>query len=219
VNDECRGRLAGELSREELFDEGVEAARNACVAGASVAAAAVTAAAFYDNPLTGVPALRSLMDRLVELPLERAVWLRALARAAHPETGDEGFSPGFGFVSPSEATAVLGALKRLLTPWHAVRRSCSAFFLAHRAAITQVSGPLNITGLCAFFLTDHGVSPEDAEGLFLVLRIEPALREAQRTRRLGLPALPFYEHPYVYEGSAPVMRTYDVQRLMEEVGL
>jgi hypothetical protein len=219
LNDEWRGRLARELCGEELYDEGVEAARNACVGGAPIAVAAIAAAAFYDNPLTGAPALCALMARLADLPLERAAWRDALANAPHPETGDDGFTPGFGFVSPGEASAVLGALKRLLTPWQAATRSRSAFFLAHRAAITQVSGPLNATGLCALFFTDHGVALDDAEPLFLLLRIEPALREAQRIRRTGLPALPFYEHNYVYEGTAPDMRTYDVRSLMAQVGL
>ena len=219
MNHDWRARLAREISSEGLYDEGIEAARNACAAGASVAAAAITAAAFYDNPLTGVPALRASMKRLVDLPLERGAWLSALAGAPHPETGDPGFTPGFGFVSPAEASAVVGALHRLLVPWKAETRSRSAFFLAHRAAIMQVAGPLNVAGLCALSFVDHDVPVDEAEALFLVLRIEPAIREGQRARRAGLSAFPFYEFPYTYEGTAPEVRSYDVQKLMKEVGL
>ena len=219
MNQDWRCRLARALSSEELHDEGVEAARNACVAGASIAAAAITAAAFYDNPLTGGPALRALMERLAQLPLERDVWRKALAGAPHPETSDEGFTPGFGYVSAAEATAIVGALRRLLVPWQRASRSRSAFFLAYHAAITQVSGPLNVAGLCALFFLDHEVSLDEAETLFLVLRLEPALREAQRARKAGIAALPFYEHSYSYEGTAPAVRTHDVERLMKELGL
>ncbi|HEX4339578.1 MAG TPA: hypothetical protein VH062_26910 [Polyangiaceae bacterium] len=219
MSPEWRTRLAQELASEDLYDEGVEASRNACVAGASIGAAAVTAAAFYDNPLTGAPAVRALMMRLADLPLDREAWRTALTGAPHPDTGDDDFTPGFGYVAPSEASAIVGALRRLLVPWQPATRSRSAFFLAHRAAITQMSGQLNVAGFCALFFLDHAVTPEDAEALFLVLRLEPALREAQRTRKVGLAALPFYEHPYSYEGTAPEVRTYDVERLMREVGL
>jgi hypothetical protein len=219
VNQEFRARLAREISAESLYDEGIEAARNACAAGASPAAAAITAAAFYDNPLTGAPALRALMKRIAALPLDRAAWLSSLAGAPHPETGDPGFTPGFGFVSPGEASAVVGALHRLLVPWKPDTRTRSAFFLAHRAAITQVAGPLNVSGLCALFFVDHDVALDEAEALFLVLRIEPAIREGQRARKAGLSAFPFYEFPYAYEGTAPEVRSYDVPSLMKEVGL
>ena len=219
MNDDWRAKLARELASEELYDEGIEAARNACAAGASSAAAAITAAAYYDNPLTGAPALRALMKRLATLPLDRAAWLAALAGAPHPETGDPAFTPGFGFVSPGEASAVVGALHRLLVPWKTEARSRSAFFLAHRTAIAQVAGPLNVAGLCALFFVDHAVPSDEAEALFFVMRIEPAIREAQRARKAGLSAFPFYEFPYAYEGTAPEVRSYDVPSLMKEVGL
>src|SRR5690348_16970803 len=102
--------LAAELARQALFDEGVEAARNACVAGAPTAAAVITAAAWYDNPLTGAPALLGCMALVSPLPLgDVTAWLDALRPAPHPTTGDPGFTPGFGFVSAAQAGAVVDA--------------------------------------------------------------------------------------------------------------
>ncbi|HMA91428.1 MAG TPA: hypothetical protein VKP30_02035, partial [Polyangiaceae bacterium] len=61
-------RLRRDLTKAILYDEGIEAARNACAGGASIASAAITAAAFYDSPLDGIHALRACMDSLQSLP-------------------------------------------------------------------------------------------------------------------------------------------------------
>src|SRR3954467_10792363 len=81
------------LSNPGTFDEGVEAARNACVAGAPLAAAAITAAAWYDNPFTGPPALRAWRQRLGPLPLTLEAWLDALVPSIAAETDGACFSP------------------------------------------------------------------------------------------------------------------------------
>ena len=88
-------RLWHELTQPACFDEGVEVARNACVAGASLAAAVISAGAYYDNPLSGVPALRACMKRLAVLPLELRAWQQALAPAPDPEAGRRLVHPRF----------------------------------------------------------------------------------------------------------------------------
>src|SRR5512133_222966 len=169
-------QLAHELSAVTLFDEGVEAARNACVAGASIAAAAITAAAWYDNPLTGVPALRDCMALLAALPLELEAWQTALAGRSHPETMDPNYTPGFGFVSELQAEAILESCKRLVAACgFRPEAAHSAYFLRHHQELFSTSGALNHVGLAALLFVDHHVGIEESERRFLVWRIEVAV--------------------------------------------
>lgn len=212
--------LARELSTPSLFDEGVEAARNACVAGASIASAAITAAAWYDNPLTGVPALRECMANFARLPFELKAWRQALTGRVHPETMDPDYTPGFGFVSDDQANAILESCSRLVTA-SGFRPDVarSAFYLQHHDALGPTSGQLNHAGLTALYLLDHGVDIEEAERWFLVWRIEIAIAQAQLARQRGAKEFPFFSERYVYEGSSPPIRTFDVNELMRQVGL
>lgn len=212
--------LARELSTPLLFDEGVEAARNACVAGASIASAAITAAAWYDNPLTGVPALRECMANLGQLPFELEAWRHALTGRVHPETMDPDYTPGFGFVSDHQAQAILESCSRLVAA-SGLRPEVarSAFFLQHHEELRPTSGRLNHAGLTALYLMDHGVDVQKAERWFLVWRIEVAIAQAQLARQRGAKEFPFFSERYVYEGSSPPVRTFDVDELMRQVGL
>lgn len=210
-------QLAREFSREDLFDEGVEAARNACVAGASIAAAAITAAAFYAGPLLGLPALRGCMKRIRRLPLDEEAWARALRPSPHPDTLDEAFVPGFGYVGPPQAIAVLDACRRWAESGPG--RHHSRFFLRHRQALCAVAGPLNQVGLAALAFVDRGVSLDRAERWFLLWRLRPALAEAQRARRLGVKTYPFLSKQYHYEGARPPVRSFNLARLMQQLGL
>jgi hypothetical protein len=218
-NDRWKQKLARELANEALFDEGVEAARNACVAGASIAAAVITAAAWYDNPLTGLPALRACMARLATLPFDPTAWRTAFARAPHPTTLDPDFSPGFGFVTAEQAEHVLDACRRIAGSVTSGPRACSAFFLEHHRAICAASGPLNHAGLAALVFVDHGTGPEEAERSFLLWRVETAVAEAQGARQRGVGAFPFFTEGYVYEGPWPKAQSLDMAALMKEVGL
>ena len=112
---EWRSLLASSLSDPALFDEGVEAARNACVAGASIAAAIMASAAWYSNPLTGAPALSACMQRLSDLAFDVEAWQQAFLPRPHPDTGDPDFSPGFGFVNATQASAIVDACTRIVT--------------------------------------------------------------------------------------------------------
>jgi hypothetical protein len=209
--------LANELAAVALFDEGVEAARNACVAGASIAAAAITAAAWYDNPLTGAPAVLACMARIRPLPFDASGWIQALAPGPHPETGDPSFTPGFGFVGEPAAVAVRAACARLAAARGG--RARSAFFLEHGNAIAAAAGSLNQAGLAALIFLDDGITEIDAERMFLVLRIETAVAEAQRARSAGLSSFPFFGDRFTYEGHRPPERTLDLAALRRELGL
>jgi hypothetical protein len=219
VNGALAG-LASELAAGALFDEGVEAARNACVAGASIAAAAITAAAWYDNPITGAPAVLACMARIRPLPLDLSRWTEALRPAPHPETGDPDFTPGFGFIDERAAAAVRAACVRLVDsrggPSHPAR---SAFFLEHESAIEAAAGCLNQAGLAALVFLDDRISAADAERMFLVWRIETAVAEAQRARTAGLSTFPFFGDRCTYEGDRPPERTLDLAALRRELGL
>jgi hypothetical protein len=183
-----------------LWDEGVEAARNACVAGAPLAAAAITAAAWYDNPLTGGRALLAAFACFEALSPRLDAWLAALAPTRHPETGDPAFVAGFGFVSERAAALVLQVGARL---HEASGGPKLGFFLAEQRVIAQRAGALNLTGLCALVFADAGFDADQAERHYLLLRLAPALAAAQRARRAGLAQFPFFEHDYTYEGRWP----------------
>jgi hypothetical protein len=211
--------LARELAGGALSDEGVEAARNACVAGASIAAAAITAAAYYDNPLTGLGALRDCMRRLAATPPEPPALRAAFAPAPHPETLDPSYAPGFGFVPAGRAARVRAAAFRLLAAPPPGPRRAGPALLASYDDLTAVAGPLNAAGLAAFAFFDRAVDPERAERQFLLWRVEAALVEAQKARRAGLAAFPFLTEAYTYEGTRPPVRSFDEGALRARLGL
>jgi hypothetical protein len=209
--------LARELARDIWFDEGIEAARNACVAGASVAAAAITAAAYYDSPVIGIRALGECMRRLASLPLEAAAWQAAFRR--EPEPPSE-LAPGFGYVADARARAVLEAAERLVTAGALARRpSRLGCWLDFRTSLEPSIGPLNMIGLAALAFTDAGTPASVAERLFLSWRIATAMEEAAAARERGLAAFPFFAKTYRYEGVSPPARSYDRPRLMQQIGL
>ena len=221
MNDERLCALEAELAERASFDEGVEAARNACAAGASVAAGAIVAAAYYDNPLTGLGALRELMARLSDAPNELAAWRRALSRGRHCETDDADFTPGFGFVSAARAERTLDACRRLAERANAGSRC--RFMAEHHASLSEVAGPLNETGLAALAYLDAGLDLDGAERRWLAFKLAVAIGEAQRARRAGIAAFPFSFGRYVYEGPepAPMSRdsALDLPALKRQLGL
>lgn len=209
--------LAHELGRAEAWDEGIEAARNACVAGASLAAGAIAAAAYYDNPLTGAPALRECLERVGPLPLALEAWREALTPRPHPAADGHPVTPGFGFVGPGRDGVFFGALARWVERASTAPRS--RFLLAHRAVFEPLAGALNAAGLAAFACLDSGLDTDAAERRFLSFKLESALDEAQKAQRAGLRSIPFDGVRYVYEGTLPAPRTRDRQALLRRLGL
>lgn len=190
------------LGAEAFWDEGVEAARNACVAGAPLAAAAITAAAYYDNPLTGSRAMLAAHTRIGTLSLRAGLnaWLAVLEPAPQDETHESEHLPGFGFVRAATEAAVQATARRMSALMSAPRLS---FWLAHEPEIRAVAGPLNVAGLCALVFLDAQIAADEAERRFLLLRLGPALAAAQRARSTGLARFPFFEDGYAYEGAWP----------------
>lgn len=211
------GLLRRELSQAVFFDEGIEAARNACVAGASLSAALITAAAYYDNPLTGAPALSGCMERLASVGADPRAWRSALLPSETSEHGNERVVPGFGFVSAEVAEAVAASCRRLCAAGAAGRRCAS--FLEHRAWLSAELGALNGAGLCALVFLDREIGIEDAERRFLLLRAELAMIEAGRARRATVLGFPFHSESYVYEGRRPAPRPPDTAALLSALGL
>lgn len=217
--DEALRQLEAELSQPATFDEGIEAARNACAAGASIAAAAIAAAAYYDNPLTGLGALRNLMGRLRDVPNELAPWRQALSRGRHPEVDDVDFTPGFGFVTPARAEGALTACRRLVTLAGARSASRCDFLLEHQRPVAEVAGAINETGVAALAYLDAGIDVDSAERRWLGCKLGVALAEAQRARRAGVAAFPFSFGRYVYDGPRPAPTTLDRLALERQLGL
>lgn len=219
MNDEVAFDWKRELSRPELFDEGVEAARNACIAGASLASAAITAAAWYDNPLTGAGALSACMRLFADLPQKIDDFGQALEPRMNEELGER-LTPGFGYVRPDQSRALLACLGDFVrkTP-AAAGTPRTAFFLMSLDALGAVASTLNHAGFTAFVCLDQGLPPRAAERLFLSARIETAMAEADRARELGIAGFPFFLDEYRYLGGKPEPKAYDLSALRRAVGI
>jgi hypothetical protein len=205
------------IDPEIFFDEGVEAARNACVAGASLVAAWITAAAYYDNPFTGLPALRACMARLRGVGLTLPAWHAELSHPEAVERADAPLVPGFGFVTSERARRVVSECRRLVD--RQIGGAHCAFFLEHHAALASMAGPLNATGLSALLFLDQGLDVGAAELRFLSWRCETALIEAEKTRRAGVGAFSFLSERHVYEGPMPPAAPPDTADLIRHLGL
>lgn len=225
MTTDWRSVLEARIDSAALWDEGVEAARNACVAGAPLAAAAITAAAYYDNPLTGGRALLAAFERFAALPLQLGAWQAALAtrpRTDPSAAGEPDPAPGFGFVAPAAEAAVLALAQELCTLTRGARLG---FFCEHSSAIRAAAGPLNLSGLCALVFVDASLTAEEAERRYLLLRLGPALAAAQRSRRAGLARFPFFADGYHYDGAWPTERIpepcsdEELAQLKREVGI
>jgi hypothetical protein len=219
VSDEVLRLLEAELAHPAAFDEGVEAARNACAAGASIAAAAITAAAYYDNPLTGLGALEELMARLRNVPSEITAWQEALSRRCYSETDDPDFTPGFGFVTAARAERTILVCRRLSELIGTSPSSRCSFMAEHHRSISEVAGPLNETGLAALVYLDTDLDIERAQRHWLSFKLSVAVEEAQKARRAGIDAFPFSFGRYVYEGPQPAPRSLDLDALKRQLGL
>jgi hypothetical protein len=219
MSDEALRLLETELSDPASFDEGVEASRNACAAGASIAAAAITAAAYYDNPITGLYALQALMSRLHAVPNRIADWQGVLSRRQHPETDDADFTPGFGFVTTARAERAIVICRRVAELTGTSPSSRCRFMAEHHRGISEVAGPLNETGLAALVYLDADLDIDGAQRHWLSLKLAVALAEGQKARRAGIEAFPFSFARYVYEGHEPAPGSLDLAALKRQLGL
>lgn len=219
----CREGLSHGLQRPAFFDPGVEAARNACAADASLASAAIAAAAYYDNPLTGSRALVACLGTLCELSSDarpQATLPERFIAAFERARDGEQPPPGFGHITPARALAVRELARELTAACEcAPAPRWLAVYLEHGGALGETLGPLNPAGLAALVLHDHGVAADEAEALYLTCRIEAAVGEARKARAAGLSRFPFSAYRYVYEGERPPPRHFDWPLLVERCGL
>jgi hypothetical protein len=213
-------RLERELLHEILFDEGIEAARNACVAGASIAAAAIVAAAYSDSPLVGLPALRDCMRQVEALPFTIDAWRTAFKCHRDTDSQEIIFAPGFGHVTEQQAAFLLSAGQRLSARMSRPNvGSRTAFYLNHHTQITSECGALNRVGLMSLVCVDQQISYDDAEYMFVVLRIKNAISEAQKVRHDGLDQFPFLSEQFHYEGQWPMQQTVFADDYVHQIGL
>lgn len=213
-------QLRRETMRSLVFEQALEIARNACVAGASIAAAAIGVAAFCDSPLVGVPALRVCMARLAHLELTAEAWRRAFRRGCTGIERQSEPAPGFGYVNAACAANVRAACRRILTAQQ--RRSggrLTRFFLAQHTRIDRTCGALNPIGLMALVFVDEGVVPARAERHFLYWHIRRALVEAQRSSVIGTGRFPLLSELQQYEGTWPEPHQQPTRDYRREIGL
>lgn len=213
-------RLRRELDKDVLFDQLVEVARNACVGGASIAAAAVAAAAYCDSPLVGIPALRDCMRRLKDIPLELPNWCEAFPATRDASGPDSQYAPGFGYITPRVAVRVRVACRRVLVEQRRIGQGqLSAFYLAHHRELLRNCGALNSLGLMALVFVDQDLQPDDAERYLVVWQLNRAIIEAQKARQIGAGQFPFLTEQYNYEGPWPARPHVSDRDYLREIGL
>jgi len=214
------GCLRRELRGEILFDQGVEVARNACVAGAPVAAAAIGIAAYSGSPLVGLAALRECMGRLERSSLRVASWIDAFRFVEQASTSTRLFAPGFGYIRPKGAARVRRACRLVAVEQLRFGRGrLSEFYSNHHAELTEQCGPLNAVGLMALVFLELGLSRNRAERFMLVWQVERAVIEAQRVQGIGAARYPFLSEAYCYEGSWPAPNDRPVDDYPRRIGL
>lgn len=186
--------LAVALANAGPRDPAVHAAMCGGVGGSPAAASLMAALAVGAGGLAGGQEIVRAMLAWKTFGLEVTAWQRAAAPAAAGPASvwpQDEHAPGFdphgrrcaGTVRQAlAALAALSAGPRL--PW----------LLAQREALENAVGrPLSMTGVAAAALADLGLSPEQGEMLWLLLRLPGAAAHALE-QHLAFKRFPFFEH-------------------------
>jgi citrate synthase len=189
--------LAVALANPGPREASVHAAMCAGVGGSPAAAALTAALAVGAGGAGGARELFLAMegwlacDRSLELwnrhlsepGLQRGAPLGIWPAAEHPA----GFDP-LGVETPTPVRQVLARLVMLDGD------SRCAWLQANLASLEQAAGhPLSLIGVAAAAFADLGMSAEEGEMLFLLLRLPGAAAHALEQRALGHKRFPFYE--------------------------
>ena len=188
--------LAVALANPGPRSASVHAAMCAGVGGAPAAAALTAALAVGAGTAGGAREVFYAVQAWAECGTTLGAWRNRWATRS--EQGTElldawptpehavGFDP-LGVSTPTPVKQVLACLAALADD------SRCAWLLSNLSSLEQAAGhPLSMVGVAAAAFADLGMLPEEAEMLFLLLRLPGAAAHALEQRRLGHKRFPFY---------------------------
>ncbi len=189
--------LAVALSNPGPRDASVHAAMCGGVGGSPAAASLIAALAVGAGSSGGSREVLLAMEDWAACGRAVEAWKDCFARQAEPGVEPVGIWPaaehpaGFELHGVSTSTPVKQVLARLaaISP-----DSRCAWLQANLSSIEEGSGfPLSLVGVAAAAFADLGMTPEEGEMLFLLLRLPGAAAHALEQRRSGHKHFPFYD--------------------------
>lgn len=186
--------LAVALANPGPRDPSVHAAMCAGTGGSTAAASLMAALAVGAGQQGGAREVFHAMALWQRCGTDLPLWLQALAEGGAPVASiwpDCDHAPGFDPQAPAASPIVLQLLAHLARGGPGRRL---AWLQAHREALQAMAGaPLALTGVAAAALADLGLTPEQGEMLYLLLRLPGAAVHALEQRALGPKRFPFFE--------------------------
>jgi citrate synthase len=189
--------LAVALANPGPRDASVHAAMCAGVGGSPAAAALTAALAVGAGAAGGAREVFSAMQAWAECGKDLQAWQRRWTEQVRQPAASIDVWPaaehpaGFDPLGVSTPTPVKQVLARLAA--FDADSSC-AWLQANLGSMEQASGhPLSLLGTAAAAFVDLGMAPEQAEMLFLLLRLPGAAAHALEQRASGHKQFPFYE--------------------------
>lgn len=187
--------LAVALANPGPREASVHAAMCAGVGGSPAAAALTAALAVGAGGAGGARELFLAMESWLACDKTLELWKSHLGSGPHRDAPigiwpaaehAAGFDP-LGVETPTPVKQVLARLALLDSD------SRCAWLQASLASLEQAAGhPLSLIGVAAAAFTDLGMSPEQGEMLFLLLRLPGAAAHTLEQRALGHKRFPFY---------------------------
>jgi citrate synthase len=201
--------LAVALANPGPREPSVHAAMCGGVGGSVAAASLMAALAVGAGASGGAREVALAMEAWLVCGKDLQAWNQRLVdpdESADPLWPPLGRAAGFEPNGVTTATPVRQTLARLA---ELDADSHAAWLETNRVALEAAAGrPLSLPGVAAAALADLGLSPEEGEMLFLLLRLPGAAAHALEQGALGHKRFPFYrieleENPQPGEGKAP----------------
>lgn len=186
-------RLAVALMNRGPRDHSVRAAMNGGVGGSVAAGTLMAALAVGAGQYGGAHEIWHVVNLWRDSGRELSAWQRELRRVLADKTVDvwlpvehpPGFDPN-GVSCPAPVRQTLAALA------DAAGEGGLAWLRDHREALEAVAGcPLAMTGVAGAALHELGFTPDQAEMLYLLLRLPGAAAHALEQQALGWRQFPF----------------------------
>lgn len=186
--------LAVAIANPGIRDHSVRAAMNAGVGGSTRASALMAAVAVGAGNLGGAREVYAAVEIWNQCGTDLAAWQARLEHPPVPERADIWpefeHAPGFNPQSVTCATPVLQTLDKLLLSEELV---VLPWLAKHRQNLELSAGdPLAMTGVVAATCVELGFAKEQAEMLYLLLRLPGAAVHALEQEKRGVARYPFF---------------------------
>lgn len=188
--------LAVALANPGIRDHSVQAAMNGGVGGSTAASCLMAALAVGAGQLGGAHEVFRAMEYWTTCGTDLAKWKDRIAHPPKEERIDIWLpmehTPGFDPHGASCTTPVRQTLAHLSS----ISPGASLAWLQHNRIDLEATAdaPLTMSGVAAAALMDLGLSPEQGEMLYLLLRLPGAAVHALEQKQYGWRRFPFFTH-------------------------